>query len=275
MTLFPRMVCAKSFIFSPPIRIPTYFSASLQPVNASETALSELAIYRTPLLPTRLRGSETIPEMFKPKKVHAVVPMKSGKPDLPRLGTGRKKKSKKEEDARKPYSARGSVKKLLQRRKMEEAEKERTDHNMDASKLNSGDGAPTSSSTAESVAASLPEREVPQHRVHARETSSLRVGRSRMNRPERPTAIRPSRTKFSAAFEDEDPVDLKEQDVERFETKPMFEPPKDFTFARDVSPFTFLLIPFSSITFLRNPPLQILRLLKQLKSRQSPLYHSL
>ena len=41
--------------------------------------------------------------MFKPKKVHAVVPMKSGKRDLPRLGTGRKKKkSKKEEDTRKP-----------------------------------------------------------------------------------------------------------------------------------------------------------------------------
>jgi hypothetical protein len=32
-------------------------------------------------------------------------------------------------------------------------------------------------------------------------------------------------------------VDQKDQDVPRFEAKPMFEPPKDFTFARDVSAF--------------------------------------
>lgn len=174
--------------------------------------------------------------MFKPKKVHAVVPMKSGKPDLPRLGTGRKQKCK--EDTRKPYSARGGVKKLLQRRKMEEeAEKEHSDHVMDSSDLNAGEGVPTSSSAAESVATPLPEPEIPQHRVHTRETSSLRVGRSRTNRQDRPT--RPPRTKFSAAFEDDDPVDQKEQDVQRFEVKPMFEPPKDFTFSRDVSFFPF------------------------------------
>jgi hypothetical protein len=174
--------------------------------------------------------------MFKPKKVHAVVPMKSGKRDLPRLGTGRKKKKgKKEEDTRKPYSAISGMKKLLQRRKMEEeAEKDSADHVMDTSDTNAGDGIPTSSSTTENVPTPLPEPDVPQHRVYARETSSLRVGRSRM-RPDRPTSVRPSRTKFSAAFEDDDPVDQKDPDVPRFETKPMFEPPKDFTFARDVS----------------------------------------
>jgi len=176
--------------------------------------------------------------MFKPKKVHAVVPMKSGKRDLPRLGTGRKKKKGKKEDTRKPYSAHGSMKKLLQRRKMEEeAEKEPADHVMDTSNANAGDGAPTSSSAAESVPNPLPEPDVPQHRVYARETSSLRVGRSRINRPDRPTSVRPSRTKFSAAFEDDDSMDQKDQDVPRSETKPMFEPPKDFTFARDVSSF--------------------------------------
>jgi nucleoporin NUP1 len=233
------------YFFTIQSKFPPIFSASLQPTNPSEIALSELAIYRTPLLPTRLRGSDTIPEMFKPKKVHAVVPMKSGKRDLPRLGTGRKKKDKKEEDTRKPYSARGSVKKLLQRRKMEEeAEKGVTDHVMDTSALNADDDAPTSSSIAEGVATPLPEPNIPQHRVHARETSSLRVGRSRMNRSDRPAAIRPSRTKFSAAFEDDDPVDQKEQDVQRLETKPMFEPPKDFTFARDVSFLTFPLMSF-------------------------------
>ena len=224
--------------FGHPVRIPTCFSASLRPINASEIALSELDIYRTPLLPTRLRGSETIPEMFKPKKVHAVVPMKSGKRDLPRLGTGRKKrKSKKEEDARKPYSAHGSMKKLLQRRKMKEGtEKDHTEHAMDTSDVNASGGVPRPSSVAESVLTPLPEPDVPQRRVYARETSSLRVGRSRMNRPDRPTSVRgPSRTKFSAAFEDDEPVDQKDQDVPVFGAKPMFEPPKDFTFARDVS----------------------------------------
>jgi len=181
--------------------------------------------------------------MFKPKKIHAIVPMKSGKRDLPRLGTERKKKKgkgKKEEDTRKPYSAHGSIKKLLQRRKMEEeAEKDHTDHVMDTSDLNVADGALTSPAAAESVPIPLPEPDVPQHRVYARETSSLRVGRSRMNRLDRPTSVRPSRTKFSAAFEDDDPVD---QDPPRFEAKPMFEPPMDFTFARDVSSFPPLTI---------------------------------
>ncbi|KAF9646853.1 hypothetical protein BDM02DRAFT_3130135 [Thelephora ganbajun] len=212
---------------------PPSYDPPLRPINASEIALSELAIYRTPLLPTRLRSSETIPEMFKPKKVHAVVPMKSGKRDLPRLGTGRtKKKGKKQEDARKPYSAHGSMKRLLQRRKMEEVEKNQISY-MDISDANAGDG-PTSSTT-ESVTTPLPELDAPQHRVYARETSSLRVGRSRMNRPDRHTSVRPSRTKFSAAFEDDDLMDQKDQDVPRFETKPIFEPPKDFTFARDTA----------------------------------------
>lgn len=232
--ILPMIVGVKSSIFHHPVRIPTCFSASLRTTNASEIALSELAIYRTPLLPTRLRSSETIPEMFKPKKVHAVVPMKNGKPDLPRLGTGRKKKGKKE-DTRKPYSAHGGVKKLLLRRKMEEeTERSRVDHVMDTFDQNAGDGAPTSAAT-ESAITPLPEPDVPQRRVYARETSSLRVGRSRMNRPDRPTTARPSRTKFSAAFEDDDSVNQKEQDVQRPETKPMFEPPRDFTFARDVS----------------------------------------
>ena len=194
-------------------------------------------------MPTRLRGSETIPEMFKPKKVHAIVPMKSGKRDLPRLGTERKKKKgKKEEDTRKPYSSHGSVKKLLQRRKMEEAEKDHADHVMDTSDTNAADGALASPAAAESVPIPLPVPDVPQHRVYARETSSLRVGRSRMNRPDRPPSVRPSRTKFSAAFEDDDPVDQKDQDPPRFEAKPMFEPPMDFTFARDVSSFPPLTI---------------------------------
>ena len=175
--------------------------------------------------------------MFKPKKVHAVVPMKSGKRDLPRLGTGRKKKKgKKEDDNHKPYSARGSTKKLLQRRKMEEeAERDHTDHNMDTSDMNRGDSTAIPSPPGESVSTSLPEPDVSQHRVHARETSSLRVGRSRMNRPDRPVSVRPSRTKFSAAFEDDDLVDQKDQGAPKFETKPAFEPPRDFTFAQDVS----------------------------------------
>lgn len=254
-----------------------FFLASSRPINASEIALSELAIYRTPLLPTRLRGSETIPEMFKPKKVHAVVPMKSGKRDLPRLGTGRKKKkSRKEEDTRKPYSAHSSMKKLLQRRKMEEeAEKDHTDHVMDISDANTGDGAPGSSSAAERVPTPLPEPDVPQHRVYARETSSLRVGRSRMNRPDRPTPVRPSRTKFSAAFEDDDPVDQKDQDIPRVETKPMFEPPKDFTFARDVSSFPPPLVIRVYISSPRRPVLRMSHLQSLLRSHRSLLCHSL
>ena len=173
--------------------------------------------------------------MFKPKKVHAVVPMKSGKRDLPRLGTGRKKKKgRKEGDSRKPYSVHGSVKKLVQRRKMEEeAERGRTDHTMDTPDRNADDGS-RAPSVAENVITPLPEPEIPQRRTYARETSTLRVGRSRTNRLDRPLTTRPPKTKFSAAFDDDDAMDQREQGVQRSETKPLFEPPKDFTFARDV-----------------------------------------
>ena len=191
------------------------------------------------MLPTRLRGSETIPEMFKPRKVHAVVPMKNGKSNLPRLGTGRKKEKK--EDSRKPYSVRGGVKKLLQRRKMEEEEKERADHVMNVSDQNVGDD-PTPTSIAASVTSPLSESNLP-HSVYTRETSSLRVGRNRINRPDLTTTVRPLRTKFSAAFEDDEPAEQREQVSQRRETKSTFEMPKDFTFSRDVSFFLTLISP--------------------------------
>lgn len=95
--------------------------AYVLPVNAAEKALHDLDVYKTPLLPSRLRGSHTIPDMFKPKKTHAPVLMRSERERKPRLGTSEKAETE-QATAAKPYAGRGGMKKMLAKRKMEEQE---------------------------------------------------------------------------------------------------------------------------------------------------------
>jgi len=100
-------------------------SSSARPVNAAEKALHELDIYKTPLLPSRLRGSTTIPDMFKPKPMRSHTPifMRSAKDEIPKRGKGKGKK--KEVNDTKPYAGEGGMKKLLARRRQEEEEEKR------------------------------------------------------------------------------------------------------------------------------------------------------
>ena len=55
-------------------------------LNAAEQAIRELEVYKTPLLPTRLQGSNTVPDMFKRKSAHAPVLMQD-RERRPRLGS--------------------------------------------------------------------------------------------------------------------------------------------------------------------------------------------
>ncbi|KIP10318.1 hypothetical protein PHLGIDRAFT_250471 [Phlebiopsis gigantea 11061_1 CR5-6] len=111
----------------------TSVPAPTRPVTQTEKMIRELEIYKTPLLPTRLRGSSVLPEMFQPKKSHAPVLMHD-RETRPRLGTadkhGSSDKAPDEGRSAKPYAGRGGMKKLLERRRLEEdkeKEKEKFD----------------------------------------------------------------------------------------------------------------------------------------------------
>ncbi|KAI6151036.1 hypothetical protein BKA82DRAFT_9388 [Pisolithus tinctorius] len=191
----------------------------LWPTNAAEKALHELEVYKTPLLPTRLRASGTIPDMFLPKKGHHITLMTDDREDKPRLGMkGKvkergKKKDKETPNGSKPYAGEGGMKKWLARRRMEEEqakEKEKTeamlDEEAEEDQRRNADGEKEKQRASELQVPPppLPTSTVQPRAVFGREASSLRVGRTKTGRNhiERPMSRRMK--KFSAAFEDED-----------------------------------------------------------------------
>ncbi|KAI0721510.1 hypothetical protein C8T65DRAFT_199451 [Cerioporus squamosus] len=220
------------------------------PTNAAEKALHDLDVYKTPLLPSRLRGSQTIPEMFKPKKVHAPVLMRSDRDRERKPRLGMSEKSKKEEAA-KPYAGRGGMKKMLARRKLEE-EEEREKERASAIETDQDEVVENSFEVSE------PSKEVPEitrvpspppvpappaRPVGGREQSSLRVGRTRISRNHIARPISKSKNKFSAAFDDEEGEDamLDEAHEQAAADEPkrlptLFESPKGFSFAQDKAP---------------------------------------
>ncbi|KAH7889952.1 hypothetical protein F5I97DRAFT_1800445 [Phlebopus sp. FC_14] len=224
----------------------------LWPVNAAEKALHELEVYKTPLLPTRLKGAATIPDIFLPKKSHPITLMNDDRDNKPRLGMkskGKDKGKKKDGEAAiglKPYAGEGGMKKwLARRRREEEQEKEK-----EKAEAMEDDGAEEErrKKEAERKAEELklpppppPSIFEPGTARYSRETSSLRVGRIKRNHNhiERPVVRR--HKKFSAAFEDEDD----EMDGERAAEQkmleeagkkaPAFEIPVGFTFAKEAT----------------------------------------
>ncbi|KAH7909137.1 hypothetical protein BJ138DRAFT_263226 [Hygrophoropsis aurantiaca] len=105
--------------------------SALWPINAAEKALHELEVYKTPLLPTRLKGSTAIPDIFMPKKGHQLTLMRDERDNKPRLGMKGKSKDKSKRkptvNGTKPYAGEGGMKKWLARRKKEEEEARETD----------------------------------------------------------------------------------------------------------------------------------------------------
>ncbi|KIK95028.1 hypothetical protein PAXRUDRAFT_411411 [Paxillus rubicundulus Ve08.2h10] len=227
----------------------------LWPVNAAEIALQELEVYKTPLLPTRLKGSATIPDMFVHKEKKQITLMTDDRPVKPRLGTkgkGKdkgKKKAKEAINGTKPYAGEGGMKKWLARRKKEveeakqkdeaeamederaEEEQRRKDAEAHEKKREQELQVPSPPPSIPAFAPK-PAREMPL-------MSSLRVGRTRTGRNhiDRPVSRHPG--KFSAVFEDED-EDMDEGRVaeqkaleEAAKKVPAFELPAGFTFANE------------------------------------------
>ncbi|KAF9234784.1 hypothetical protein BU15DRAFT_52170 [Melanogaster broomeanus] len=242
----------------------------LWPVNAAEKALHELEVYKTPLLPTRLKGSTTIPDMFLHKEKKPITLMADDRPVKPRLGTkgkGKDKGKKKEKEGMngtKPYAGEGGMKKWLARRRKEEEEAmemekaeamedervevEQRRKDVEEKKHEERLRLPPSPPPSAPTFAPRPAREGPL-------TSSLRVGRARTGRNhiERPV----SRMKFSAVFEDEDDeMDegraAEQKALEEAAKKaPVFELPAGFTFPKQ-APITH------DLTNAKEPPITAL-----------------
>ncbi|KAG1749106.1 uncharacterized protein EDB91DRAFT_1344766 [Suillus paluster] len=245
--------------------------AHLWPINPAEKALHELDVYKTPLLPSRLKGAP-IPDIFIPKKSRPITLMHDRDRER-KKGKGKSRmKDRDGVNGTKPYAGEGGMKKWLARRKREEdvvRAYEETDREQEK------DRAMEQDESAEAEAERLREQkkkaqaeeaqrkrqmEVPAAKAPAfepqlsatREMSSLRVGRSLMrNHIERPSSKRPN--KFSAAFEDdEDAMDDERVALEEAAKKvPVFEIPAGFTFAKEA------LIPHD-VMGAKEPPISAL-----------------
>ncbi|KAI0371758.1 hypothetical protein BV20DRAFT_161850 [Pilatotrama ljubarskyi] len=235
----------------------------IAPVNAAEKALHDLDVYKTPLLPSRLRGSQTIPEMFRPKKMRAPVLMRSERERKPRLGTSEKlKDSEQDEEPQaksKPYAGRSGMKKMLAKRKMEEQEERQRERAaaIETDQDEEADGPQKSPAKAANareeqteaekknaeVTLPPPEPVQPARPVGGREQSSLRVGRTRTSRNHIARPVSKARNRFSAAFDEDDGEDamLDENREQAAAEEPkklptLFESPKGFTFAAEKAP---------------------------------------
>ncbi|KIJ60594.1 hypothetical protein HYDPIDRAFT_32019 [Hydnomerulius pinastri MD-312] len=243
----------------------------LWPVNAAEIALHDLEVYKTPLLPTRLKGSTAIPDMFVHKKSRPITLMNDDRPVKPRLGTkgkGKDKGKKKDREAAigsKPYSGEGGMKKLLSRRKREEEqakEKEKAEAMEDEraeEEQRKKDVMEEERKRKEELRlpppppASAPAFE-PRPSRDGPLSSSLRVGRARTGRNHIDRPVSRRHNKFSAAFEDDDDdmddARAAEQKVleEAAKKVPVFEIPAGFTFAKE-APITH------DLTNAKEPPI--------------------
>lgn len=199
----------------------TSSTGHLWPTNVAEKAFHELEVYKTPLLPTRLRGSGTIPNMFLSKKSHSITPMTDARDDKPRLGMkgkGKHKDKAKKKDRgtnhSKPYKGEGGMKKWLAKRKVEV---QQGDKEMGAVETAQDDGV---HAIQEKQVVGVEEKQqttVLQNGLPSSDTifkpgavrshegtSFLRVGRTKITRNhiQRPTSV--LRKKFSAVYENED-----------------------------------------------------------------------
>ncbi|KAG6854989.1 hypothetical protein C0991_009812 [Blastosporella zonata] len=232
---------------------------SPRPETVIEKALHELDIYKTPLVPTRLRSSN-IPttgpssNLFKSRRASNLVLMQS---DDPSERLGRKSSGKKEAhpvNETKPYAGEGGMKKLLARRK-QEADDENDDVPADEDQMEDDSQTRHGKSVNRSEAILVPS--VPLDSKADRpaaslsssaQSSSLRVGRTKTrNHIVRPA--RPQKMKFSAAFDEDAMDDGDEMDEEALQRKkerdvleeaakhvPVFKLPEGFSFAKETPP---------------------------------------
>ncbi|KAH9952208.1 hypothetical protein B0H21DRAFT_817923 [Amylocystis lapponica] len=239
-------------------------ATSHRPINAAERALHDLDVYKTPLLPSRLRGSTTIPDMFKPKRLPTPVLMTKRQDDKPRLGMSDKQKGRDAEQESagvKPYAGRGGMKKLLARRRQEEeeereeerettiqtdqGEEEDEDMEKDIGRENIPRGKAGVKPTESQVPAVLP-LAVPDFASipSTGRATSLRVGRNTTNRKHISHPFARPKNRFSARYDDDESDESMStsqasptsEDVVKAVPPPLFQVPAGFSFAKDSAP---------------------------------------
>ncbi|CCM03850.1 uncharacterized protein FIBRA_05999 [Fibroporia radiculosa] len=224
-----------------------------RPTNAAEKALHDLDVYKTPLLPTRLRGSATVPDMFKSKKLPIPILMTRNQEDEPRLGMSGKKSRRGVRDdgaGNKPYAGQGGMRKLLARRRMEEDEDKQEEHENAMESDDNDERIFPAQITESRKKGGAKQSKAPEPPALSRLTvpdfsslpvnkgqSSLRVGRTRISRSHATPLLR-SKNKFSAVFDDDDADDqMFTSEDNTFENSgakaPFFQPPVGFSFAKD------------------------------------------
>lgn len=250
--------------------------------SPAERVLHELDVYRTPLLPSRLRSTNTLssssitasssglPDMFKSRRGPHLILMQDNKP-VERLGRKVRPNGKPAVvNETKPYAGEGGMKKFLARRKLEcEEDQEDNGEKVEGDReiTQSIEMANMTSLTSKEVINPIP----PSHILPQKNSadfassssssgSSLRVGRAKTSRNHinRPVA-RPSKTKFSAVFEDDgddamggdDEDALKEKEIlnESARNAPVFNIPAGFSFAKETKPIEH------DLTGAKEPPI--------------------
>ncbi|KAK1220145.1 hypothetical protein PQX77_017109 [Marasmius sp. AFHP31] len=227
------------------------FGRQVQDSQSSQSSvLQELDFYRTPLVPTRLRskahGNNTadITDMFNRKR-SLILMGDDNRVKLGRRGS-RKEKKDAEENESKPYAGTTGLKKRLAKHKQDEEVLRQSDAGRDDSMMADK---PPATEEKESVTQEIPppvpppagkdffSLAQPSSTGSSSQTSSLRVGRASRSHISRPS--RPSKTKFSAAYEDDEDVSEESRNEmavleEAAKKVPVFQVPAGFTFAKDV-----------------------------------------
>ncbi|KAF9262198.1 hypothetical protein L218DRAFT_988486 [Marasmius fiardii PR-910] len=224
------------------------FGRQVQETQPS-AVLQELDFYRTPLVPTRLRskaltkgnGNADITDMFSRK--NSLILM--GDDNRVRLGGRRGSKKERKEMAdneSKPYAGTTGLKKRLAKHKQDEEENLQKSHDHDANKDDTmlSDQAAESEIKSSEIPPPLPPAGKDWFSLakssatsSSPKASSLRVGRASRSHLSRPS--RPCKTKFSAAYEEDEEVseEYKKELEEAAKKVPVFPVPAGFTFAKD------------------------------------------
>ena len=212
----------------------------------AERALHQLEIYKTPLVPTRLRSTtgnavSGTADMFKSRRSGKLILM--NEEEKASVKTASKNAHAKDT---KPYAGAGGMKKLLARRKLETVDessplKEQTVQTDDAMDESSRQSSPPPPTPPE------PSKDKPSQDWYTAAAgtssstgSSLRVGRTKTSRNH---IDRPNRKKFSAAFEEgDDAMDGEDLTLKRdikvlgepAKKPPVFSIPPGFSFSKEV-----------------------------------------
>ena len=223
----------------------------------SRSSLQDLDVYKTPLVPTRLRSmehvatSDNITDMFR-RRPSKLIPMFDDDGVEVKSKKKSKKKGKSEDELNdtKPYAGEGGMRRLLAKRREEEEEARRRDEK-EAERLALPPARPSSHKDdwLSLANAGAKEKQRPTE-------SSLRVGRTLTERKHihRPGPLGPVRSKFSATYEEEEDMgdsDEKQMLEEAAKRIPIFDIPKDFTF--DLVSF-FFSVNYTHLLQPKNPP---------------------